>query len=84
MPLLKIKRSAQVTLPLELRRQFHLAEGDYMEAEARPEGILLKPVAGNRAALRELLAEGAKKHAARDLGLANEASHLEEEIYGGK
>lgn len=81
MPLLKIKRSAQVTLPSELRQQFHLAEGDYLEAEARPEGILLKPVAAHQAALAELLAEGAKRYAARDVELANEAWHLEEELW---
>jgi AbrB family looped-hinge helix DNA binding protein len=44
MPLVKIKRFAQVTLPPELRKKFNLAEGDYLEAEAIKEGILLKPV----------------------------------------
>lgn len=44
MSLVKIKRFAQVTLPPDLRKHFHLAEGDYLEAEALEEGILLKPV----------------------------------------
>ncbi len=44
MSLLKVKRFAQVTLPPELRKRFHLAEGDYLEAEAVEQGILLKPV----------------------------------------
>ena len=44
MALLKILRSAQITLPVELRRQFNLAEGDYLEAQAVADGILLKPV----------------------------------------
>jgi AbrB family looped-hinge helix DNA binding protein len=44
MALLKILRSSQITLPAELRRQFGLAEGDYLEAQATSEGILLKPV----------------------------------------
>ena len=44
MALLKILRSNQITLPAELRRQFGLAEGDYLEAQAVKEGILLKPV----------------------------------------
>jgi AbrB family looped-hinge helix DNA binding protein len=44
MALLKILRSSQITLPAELRRQFGLAEGDYLEAQAVQEGILLKPV----------------------------------------
>jgi AbrB family looped-hinge helix DNA binding protein len=44
MTLLKILRSAQITLPAELRRKFNLAAGDYLEAQAVKEGILLKPV----------------------------------------
>jgi AbrB family looped-hinge helix DNA binding protein len=44
MALLKLRRAAQITLPADLRRQFHLAEGDYLEAEAVKEGILLRPV----------------------------------------
>jgi AbrB family looped-hinge helix DNA binding protein len=44
MALVKVKRFAQVTLPPELRRRFNLTEGDYLEAEAVKEGILLKPV----------------------------------------
>jgi AbrB family looped-hinge helix DNA binding protein len=44
MSLVKVKRFAQVTLPPELRKRFHLAEGDYLEAEAVEQGILLKPV----------------------------------------
>jgi AbrB family looped-hinge helix DNA binding protein len=44
MALLKLRRAAQITLPAELRRRFHLTEGDYLEAEAVKEGILLRPV----------------------------------------
>jgi AbrB family looped-hinge helix DNA binding protein len=44
MALLKILRSAQITLPVELRRQFNLVEGDYLDAQAVAGGILLKPV----------------------------------------
>jgi AbrB family looped-hinge helix DNA binding protein len=44
MALLKILRSSQITLPAELRRRFGLSEGDYLEAQAVEEGILLKPV----------------------------------------
>src|SRR5262249_42238891 len=44
MALVRVKRSAQITLPAELRKQFHLEEGDYLEAEAVQDGILLKPV----------------------------------------
>jgi AbrB family looped-hinge helix DNA binding protein len=45
MALVRLKRAAQITLPAELRKQFHLEEGDYLEAEAVEDGILLKPVA---------------------------------------
>jgi bifunctional DNA-binding transcriptional regulator/antitoxin component of YhaV-PrlF toxin-antitoxin module len=46
MALLKILRSSQITLPAELRWQFDLAKGDYLEAQAVKEGILPKPVSG--------------------------------------
>jgi AbrB family looped-hinge helix DNA binding protein len=45
MTLVRVKRSAQITLPADLRKLFHLEEGGYLEAEAVAEGILLKPVA---------------------------------------
>ena len=44
MALLKLKRHAQVTIPANLRKQFNLEEGDYLEVEATTAGILLKPV----------------------------------------
>jgi AbrB family looped-hinge helix DNA binding protein len=44
MALLKLRHKAQITLPADLRRQFDLREGDYLEAEAVENGILLKPV----------------------------------------
>src|SRR5918998_6570987 len=44
MTLLKLRHKAQITLPAELRRHFHLKEGDYLEAQAVENGILLKPV----------------------------------------
>lgn len=60
MALLKLKRYAQITIPAELRKQFNLEEGDYLEAEAVKDGILLKPVTvmdqqQARQALRTLL-----------------------------
>ena len=45
MPLVKVRRAGQITLPAELREQFALEEGDYLEAEAVQGGILLKPMA---------------------------------------
>ena len=44
MQLVRLKRAAQITLPPELRKQFNLAEGDYLEITATKDGILLKPV----------------------------------------
>jgi AbrB family looped-hinge helix DNA binding protein len=44
MSLLRIKRFSQVTLPPDMRKKFDLNEGDYLEAEATGDGILLKPV----------------------------------------
>ena len=48
MALVKLRRAAQITLPLELRQAFHLKEGDYLEAEVTEAGILLRPVSINR------------------------------------
>jgi len=45
MPLVKMRRAGQITLPAALREHFALAEGAYLEAEAVEGGILLKPVA---------------------------------------
>ena len=42
MALVRLKRAAQITIPAELRKRFHLEEGDYLEAEAVEDGILLK------------------------------------------
>jgi AbrB family looped-hinge helix DNA binding protein len=44
MALLRLRRSAQITLPAALRKLFNLEEGDYLEAEAVKDGILLRPV----------------------------------------
>jgi AbrB family looped-hinge helix DNA binding protein len=44
MELLKLRRAAQLTLPLHLRKAFGLKDGDYLEVEVVEEGILLKPV----------------------------------------
>ncbi len=44
MALVKLMQSGQVTLPAELRKRFKLSSGDYLEAAATDEGILLRPV----------------------------------------
>jgi AbrB family looped-hinge helix DNA binding protein len=40
MALVRLKRAAQITLPAELRKRFHLEEGDYLEVEAIEDGNL--------------------------------------------
>jgi len=42
--LVKVKRHFQVTIPDDLRKQFHLVEGDYMKMETSSEGLILRPV----------------------------------------
>ncbi len=44
MPLVKIGPRGQVTLPNELRKQTNIAVGSFLEAEARHNVIILKPV----------------------------------------
>jgi AbrB family looped-hinge helix DNA binding protein len=45
MTLVKVRRSAQITLPRDIREAARLGEGDYLEAEVTEGGtILLKPV----------------------------------------
>ncbi|MEK7817324.1 MAG: AbrB/MazE/SpoVT family DNA-binding domain-containing protein [Actinomycetota bacterium] len=43
MTALPIRKKGQITLPARLRRRLGLAEGDFVEVEETPEGILLKP-----------------------------------------
>ena len=45
MPLVKVRRAAQITLPNDIRKALNVNEGDYLEIEIVGEGILLKPVA---------------------------------------
>ena len=45
MTLVKVRRAAQITLPLVIREAARLEEGDYLEAEVTESGaILLRPV----------------------------------------
>ena len=66
MPLVKIQRKFQITIPVSLRKQIALGEGDMLEAIASKGGILLKPqtvvdrkkVVGN---LRKIFADMGEK-----------------------
>lgn len=44
MTLVRLRRAAQITLPLEIRQAARLEEGDYLEAQVTEAGILLRPV----------------------------------------
>ena len=44
MQLIKIRSLSQITLPVEVRRQLRIKEGDYLEAEVREGALVLKPV----------------------------------------
>lgn len=43
MATLPIRNKGQITLPVKLRRKLGLEEGDFVEVEETPDGILLKP-----------------------------------------
>jgi len=43
MPDTRVRAKGQVTIPPDLRERAHLEEGDLVEVEMVPEGILLKP-----------------------------------------
>lgn len=79
MPLVKVKRFAQVTLPSEVRKQFKIEEGDYLEAEAVTGGILLKPVAvvARNRAWERLLSVSSR---VKDLKPANRGEQEEEQL----
>ena len=40
----KITRAAQVSIPKKILDQFQLKEGDYVDIECGPSGIVIKPV----------------------------------------
>jgi len=44
MPLMKVRKHAQITIPREIRRKFKIAEGDYLQIEEHGNELVLKPV----------------------------------------
>lgn len=72
MPLVKIQKKFQITIPASLRKHVPLGEGDVLEATARDGGILLKPqtvvdrnqVVGN---LRKIFTEMSGKSPYKDM-----------------
>ena len=45
MPLTKVTRNGQVTLPVSVRQALQVKEGDYLEAEVVEGAVRLRPVA---------------------------------------
>jgi AbrB family looped-hinge helix DNA binding protein len=45
MTLMRLRKEAQLTLPVDVRKALNVKEGDYLEAEIVKGGVLLKPVA---------------------------------------
>lgn len=43
MPVVRVKRKFQVTIPAEVRKRLDLAEGDYLEVTEEDNQIVLKP-----------------------------------------
>lgn len=44
MPLIKVKQNYQITIPNSLRKNLHIAVGDYLEVEKLDGELILKPV----------------------------------------
>ena len=44
MALSKVGRAAQITLPVEIRKQLEITEGDYLEAQVVQGSLVLRPV----------------------------------------
>ena len=63
MPLVTIKHKFQVTLPVELREELHLEEGDLLEATVQRKSIVLKPKAVvDREHMEAAIAEGLRDY----------------------
>jgi len=43
MPLVKVVRNGQVTIPKEIREKLGIKEGDFLEIEPADQGVFLKP-----------------------------------------
>lgn len=68
MPVVRVKRKYQVTIPVEIRKRLGLAEGDYLEVTQQENQIVLRPKAvvdkPDQEALKQLQAvlERIRKH----------------------
>jgi AbrB family looped-hinge helix DNA binding protein len=75
MPLVKVIRHGQITLPAEFRKALDLDEGDYLEAEIDQDRIVLKPkiILDRKEAIKKL-------HELMDRVQARNAEFSEEEV----
>lgn len=44
MPLVKVKKNFQVNIPLDVRKEFPVVEGDYVEMQVKNGKLILEPV----------------------------------------
>ena len=44
MPLVKVKKHSQITIPHDIRRKLKIVEGDYLEIEEHNNELVLRPV----------------------------------------
>jgi len=44
MPLVKVKKNFQVNIPLDVRKEFPLVEGDYVEMQVKNGKLIMEPV----------------------------------------
>lgn len=62
MPLVRIKDKAQITLPVEVRRQLGVGTGDYVKIEMRDGEAVIKPqLVADRFPTVRLSAEGQRR-----------------------
>lgn len=63
MALVKVKQKFQVTLPLEVREQLRVEEGDLLEASVQDNTIVLRPkLVVDRNPVEAAIAEGLKDY----------------------
>ena len=62
MPLVKVKQNFQITIPVEVREQLRVKEGDYLEATVRNDVVVLTPKAVVDRHVDDAIAEGMKDY----------------------
>ncbi len=84
-PLTKVTRNGQITLPVSLRHDFHIEEGDILEVRATEGGIILIPkqlIDKDQAYFWSPQWQAAEREAAGDIaaGRVTEAANADELI----